>query len=915
MVLNFKAEGHEKFTTPQEEIDFLRERLAHREQTASNEKEVPQKDIPREIIKEYSEKPVAEVLHPEKVMPEQEVDRIVLELKPEQHDKQMEELLGILIDKGARNAISVVEKMDNPHLTDDFHRILVQYVKSAGKVSDLEKDKQVWKAIHMRLYEIILPEATGEKQTRGFKELVTTMEQFYAGMLSVSDGRDNFPGRNYFTLEIALSNWSSEIVFYASVSEDKSELLEKQLLGLYPEARIREVKDDYNIFNENGASVGAYGAFTKSQVFPIKTYAEFDHDPLPVILNVFSKLKKEGEGAAIQFSVSPVGDYFLKKYGGVLDQLKRGMSAKDATDVPYTVGQEVGKFAKELFMGVPSPKKIDGKDVIDDEAIKHVSEKISSTIVNTNIRVIASAETTARAEEILGGLQSAFNQFTDTRGNGIEFKPLKRHNLLKLFQEFSYRLFSQEYPLPLNLKELTTMFHFPEEVSSAPQLKQARSATAPAPLDAPTEGTLLGINKHRGEERKIFVTSEDRMRHFYVIGQTGTGKTVILKNMIIQDIKAGHGVCMIDPHGTDIEDILGNIPPEREKDVIYFDPAHTERVMGLNMLEYDLARPEQKTFVVNELISIFNKLFDMKVAGGPAFEQYFRNSALLVMEHPESGNTLLDIVRVLADKSFRDMKLSYCNNPVVTQFWANAIKTSGEQSLANFVPYISSKFDPFLSNDIMRPVIAQEKSSFNFRQIMDERKILLVNLSKGRLGDLNAHLIGLILVGKILIAALSRVDALGEKPADFYLYVDEFQNITTDSISTILSEARKYRLSLNLAHQFIGQLDEKTKNAVFGNVGSMSLFRVGSEDAEFLEKQLSPIFSARDLMNLDNYNAYMKMLMKGQPARAFNIETIAPRAGDSFAAARIKEASYQKFGAPRAEVEEHIAQKYRQTGV
>ncbi len=915
MVLNFNGGGHEKFVNPEEEINFLRERLAEKEKETSFGKESTPITREKEVIKEYSQRPAREILHHEKVLPEQEVERIVLDLKPEQHDKQMEELLGLLVEKGARNTISVVEKMDNPHITDDFHRILVQYVKSVGEIPDLEKDKQVWKAVHMRLYEILLPEGDAEKQAKSFKEIVTIMEQFYAGMLSVSDGRDNFPGKNYFTLEIALSNRSSEIVFYASVPEDKGGLLEKQLLGLYKDARIREVKDDYNIFNEEGASLGAYGAFTKSQVYPIKTYTEFEHDPLPVILNVFSKLKNNGEGAAIQFSISPIGDYFLKRYGRVLDDLKRGVPKDEATNISSTVGQEVGRFAKELIMGVPIPKKIDGKEVVDEDAIKHVSDKISSTIVNTNIRIIASAETTLRAEEILSELQSAFNQFTDAKGNGVEFKPLKRRDALRLFQEFSYRLFSQDYSLPLNLKELTTMFHFPEQISSAPQLKQARSTTAPAPLDAPTYGTLLGINKHRGENKEIFITDEDRMRHFYVIGQTGTGKTAIMKNMIIQNIKAGHGVCMIDPHGTDIEDVLGNIPPEREKDVIYFDPAYTERVMGLNMLEYDLTRPEQKTFVVNELISIFNKLFDMKVAGGPAFEQYFRNSALLVMEHPESGNTLLEIVRVLADKSFRDMKLSYCKNPVIAQFWANAIKTSGDQSLANFVPYISSKFDPFLSNDIMRPVIAQEKSSFNFRQIMDEKKILLVNLSKGRLGDLNAHLIGLILVGKILIAALSRVDAVDRKPADFYLYIDEFQNITTDSISTILSEARKYRLSLNVAHQFIKQLDDKTKNAIFGNVGSMAVFRVGSEDAEFLEKQLAPVFSARDIMNLDNYNAYVKMLMNGQPARAFNIETISPMKGDKNTATRIKEASYQNFGTPRAEIEEHIAQKYRQTGI
>jgi hypothetical protein len=382
--------------------------------------------------------------------------------------------------------------------------------------------------------------------------------------------------------------------------------------------------------------------------------------------------------------------------------------------------------------------------------------------------------------------------------------------------------------------------------------------------------------------------------------------------MIIQDIKNGDGVCFIDPHGSDIEDILANIPRERIDDVVYFDPAYTARPMGLNMLEFDPAYPEQKTFVVNELLAIFYKLFDMKVAGGPAFEQYFRNSALLVMEHPESGSTLLEIGRVLADKQFRDLKLSHCKNPIIKQFWENAERTSGEQSLANFVPYITNKFDVFISNDIMRPVIAQEKSVFNFRDIMDKKKILLVNLSKGRLGEINANLIGLVLVGKILMAALSRVDIIGagKVPNDFYLYIDEFQNITTDSIATILSEARKYRLSLTIAHQYTAQLKPEIKNAVFGNVGSMAVFRVSVDDAEFLAKQFAPVFTAQDIIKLDNYNCYMKMLANGTPAKPFNMATLRPPEGQPLIVPKIKELSYLKFGQDRAEVEGEIMARY-----
>jgi hypothetical protein len=373
---------------------------------------------------------------------------------------------------------------------------------------------------------------------------------------------------------------------------------------------------------------------------------------------------------------------------------------------------------------------------------------------------------------------------------------------------------------------------------------------------------------------------------------------------------------MIDPHGSDIQEVLSFIPKERYDDVIYFDPSYTERQMGLNMLEFDRRFPEQKTFVVNEMLSIFNKLFDMKATGGPMFEQYFRNAVNLVLEDPESGSTLLDISRVLSDKTYRELKLSKCKNPIVLQFWKEiAGKAGGEASLANIVPYITSKFDVFLSNEIMRPIVSQEKSSFDFRDIMDNKKILLVNLAKGRLGDINSNLIGLIVVGKILMASLSRVDSFGQELNPFYLYIDEFQNVTTDSISTILSEARKYKLSLTVAHQFIAQLDEKIKNSVFGNVGSMSVFRVSSEDAQYLEKQFAPVFSAKDLMNIDNHNSYVKMLANGRPVKPFSMETNLPPRGTKILLDKIKELSYLKYGRDRAEIEEMVLEKYKKPEV
>lgn len=906
---------HKKFETPQEELEFLRAAVIEQEKKLER-LTVPEdrESVIAEKLKEYKNIAPSEMLADDHRLKAKEVQAIVLDLAPETHDSQMEELLGVLQERGIMNALSVVEGLDNPHIEDDFHRILVQYIKIEEQKDTGREVERLFEGLNMTLYEISLPAPTKEEEgkNKALKEIISNMEQFYAGMLSVDTEKEKNSEKNYFSLEIALPYDSDEIVFYAAIPDKKKNLFEKQILAVFPNARVEENKNDYNVFNAEGVSVGATATPVKNAIFPIKTYDAFDYDPLNIILNVFSKLEKIGEGAAIQLLVSPVGDKYAFPYKQALKRIKDGAKVKEAIDIPKTFFGDVWKAASGTF--VAPAKKTEGAGAAgSEEAIKNIETKIAAPVLDTNIRVIASASNRARAEQILEELESAFHQFTDPQGNGIAFKKADGRGIARLLHNFSYRIFSNELDFPLNIKELTTVVHFPAGGVKMPQLKEARAGIAPAPMNIPEDGVTLGINDYRGAKKEIHFTKEDRVRHFYVIGQTGTGKTTLLKNMIVQDIINGDGVCMIDPHGTDIEDILANIPRERIDDVIYFDPSHMARPMGLNMLEYDARFPEQKTFVVNEMLSIFNKLFDMKTAGGPAFEQYFRNSALLVLEHPESGATLLEIGRVLGDKAFRQMKLSHCQNPIITQFWENAEKTTGDQSLANYVPYITNKFDVFISNDIMRPIIAQEHSAFNFRKVMDEKKILLVNLAKGKLGEVNSSLLGLILVGKILMAALSRVDMVGgaQKPNDFYLYIDEFQNVTTDSISTILSEARKYRLSLNIAHQFIAQLQESIRDSVFGNVGSMAVFRVGTEDAEFLQKQFDPIFSASDIIKLENRNAYMKMLIGGSPSKPFNMATLPPSAGKRDIVPLIKELSHLKYGRERSEIEAEIMGKYK----
>lgn len=904
------------FKTPEEEIMHLRKVIAEKEKSYSdiglNKEDLKSA---KEVVSEYKTTPRDRVLHPELNILDDQIEEIKLKISPEEHDVQIKELLKIAKQKGVRNALAVVDKMNNYHLTDDFHRYISEYLREGFTIPGFDQKENLSKGLDMVLYEILIPdEHDSENEGKiGLGEIISGMEQFYAGMLSISESKN---GANWMSLEIANANFSHETVFYVAIPESNKKLFEKQILSIFHNAKISEKADDYNIFNETGYTVGSLATYDKNPIFPIKTYDNFVHDPLNSILSSFSKVNRDGEGGAIQLIWSPIGERYVNKYKDALKKINKGVSLKEAIDIPDSFGGEVVHTLKDLFSS--SKDKKDKKDdvkeeVVDQRAVGEIEKKISSPIVRCNLRILASSNTEVEALEIINSIKSSFNQFENTLGNTFKWRDEKKSGLRKLVRDFVFRLRDDDNYMPMNIKEVTTIMHFHTKALSANEgLKQSRSATAPAPLDISNTGLFLGVNLHRNNPIEIKMSEDDRLRHFYCIGQTGTGKSTLLKEMIIQDIEMGNGVCMIDPHGSDIQDVLANIPEERYEDLLYFDPAYTPRPMALNMLEYDPNFPEQKTFVVNELFSIFRKLYgNVPESMGPAFEQYFRNSALLVMEDPASGNTLVDMSRVLSDKTYRDYKLARCKNPLITQFWVNAERTTGEQGLANYVQYVTNKFDVFLANEIMRPIVSQEKSSFNFREIMDNKKILLVNLSKGRLGDINAHLIGLIIVGKILISALSRTDSFGKDFPPFYLYIDEFQNITTDSISTILSEARKYKLSLTIAHQFIAQLEDGIRESVFGNVGSLCAFRVGAEDSEYLEKHFMPVFSSSDLMNIDNRNAYLRLLVNGKPAKPFNIEVPPPPIGDREKIEMLKELSYTKYGKSREEVESLILKKYR----
>ncbi len=902
------------FSTPEEEIAFLRSQISTKiEKSKGFEGRFNETDHAREVIRDYKETKLEQVIPVASQITEGEKHRLLEWLAPKDTDQQVSMLSQIAAEKGLKNAFSVAENLNDPQVEDDFDRFLVQYLISGHEFkNDLSKDE--WKALHMKLFEVILPTAL-EGQVKQAKEMMALMEQWYASMQALASDASN-KEKNYYSLELSVSNNTTVTSFYCAVHVDYAALFEKVVLGVFPTAKVIEQKEDYNIFHNHAITAASYAVPSTHPSLPITTYNEVEGDPMALIISSFIKIAKDKEGLALQILIRPSGDVFARKYGEMLEDLRKGETFKRVVDKQSFVKEAFFQIGEALFS---SPKKDDDTahkeekktTFMDENATKFVQEKLSKTILEANIRIVASAESLPRVQKIRDDLEASFAQFTKVHGNSITWKEVEGNKQKALLHRFSYRLWNDDESYPLNVAELASLFHFPMLSKDVANVKEQTYTKSPAPIDLSPNGILLGVNTTRGEATEIHYDREDRVRHMYVIGQTGTGKTVLLKNMIVQDIKNGDGCCFIDPHGSDIEDILANIPPERAGDVIYFDPSYMPRPMGLNMLEYDRTKPETKTFVVNELLGIFDKLFDMKTSGGPGFEQYFRNATLLVMEHPESGNTLLEIARIFSDKDFRDYKLSKCKNPLILQFWQNAEKTSGDQGLQNWTQYVNSKFDVFLSNDIMRPVIAQERSAFNFREIMDTKKILLVNLAKGRLGDKNAELLGLIIVGKFSQAALSRVDQpdVSKRP-DFYLYIDEFQNVTTPAIASILSEARKYRLSLNIAHQYISQLTEDIKGAVFGNVGSMAVFRISPEDAQYLESKFAPTFTASDIMKIENRHAYLSLLANGTPRKPFDIDVLPPPKGEIARISQLKELSYLTYGRPADEVNEEIMRKY-----
>ncbi len=721
--------------------------------------------------------------------------------------------------------------------------------------------------------------------------------------------KTKFYGQRHISLEVIASHGS--VHFYTAVPVVLQSVLEQAIVSAYPAAKLEEVAD-HNIFSPVGRITGTLGGeltLKESYAFPIATYQDLKRDTMQSLLNALSTLAKD-DGAGLQILLRPADNSWRKTSKTEAQKKKGGKSSpKGFESVFWWVGQLFTALTKppENSEGNKKEDKPNEVSDLDHSIIQAIEEKTKHPGYEVMIRVVASSNVTQRAQVILNNIVASFALYDAPGKNGFKFIPAK--DIDSFVTAYILRFFPQENTRNiLNATELATLFHFPDQQNiPTSQLERQASKQVDGPRNVPEHGLLLGYNMFRGSKKAIRLDTPDRARHMYVVGQTGTGKSTFLENLALQDMLEGRGFAFVDPHGDTAERLLAMVPKERTEDVIYFSPADMDYPMGLNMFEYN--SPDQKDFLIQEAINMLYKLYDPGHTGiiGPRYEHLFRNAALTVMADP-AGGSFVDIPKLFRDPRFVEQKLKHVKDQNVIDFWRKEMPQSQRSSeFGEVVSWFISKFGAFLSNEMMRNIIGQTKSSFNLREVMDSGKILLVNLSRGRTGDLNSKLLGMIFVMKFEAAAMSRADIPEEYRKDFCLYVDEFQNFSTESFADILSQARKYHLNLIVANQFSTQLSEEVRDAVFGNVGSVICFRVGTNDAEFLSKQFAPVFDIDDMQFLPNFNTAVRMMIGGIPVQPFSMATL-PTLGSPNAqlADALKQLSAAKYGKPKSVVENEI---------
>ncbi|MDO4526721.1 MAG: TraM recognition domain-containing protein [Candidatus Saccharibacteria bacterium] len=796
--------------------------------------------------------------------------------------------------------------------------VILASIIFSTQISKLRKSKRYERGLKMVPLMIHLPPSTDDIEAGGRDkrdialEAISKSQVMYSILSStLTKGfKTKLYGQRHFSFEIIAKD--GFIRYYAIVPAVLTETVRQAIQSAYPTARIEEKREE-NIFSPRGNVDNIAGAeltLNKSSYLPIATYEDIKRDASMAILNALGSVKQD-EGATVQILFRPAHKNWSENAKKHIEDMQKGKTTTK------TVGAGIGTFVLDV-MKAPweVPEEHEKHEVTETTNIKQdeitaIANKMRYPAFETLIRVVASSDTKPRSDAILGGILSAFSQFNSPEFNGFKVNNFKDPK--KLAVDYTFRFFPMKISSNvLNSVELASIFHLPEQdaiPSSSVERQLTKQVDGPAKLA--TEGLFLGTNEFRGVKKPIYLGENDRRRHMYVIGQTGMGKSVFLENLAFQDMCDGKGFAFIDPHGDAVEAILKRVPEERIDDVIYFDPADIEHPVGMNMFEF--TSEDQKDFIVQEGISMLQSLFDPTNQGffGPRGQHMFRNAALLLMSDPR-GATFIDIPQCFTDPEFVKSKLKYVTDKAVYDYWTKEFPASQKSSDAGeVITWFASKWGPFLSNTIMRNTLGQVKSGFNIREIMDNKKIFLVNLSKGRLGDINANLLGMIFVMKFQQAAMSRQDIPEHERQDFCLYVDEFQNFATDSFESILSEARKYRLNLIVANQFMTQLTDKIREALLGNVGTIICGRIGVTDADLMVKAFTPTFTAEDLTKTPNHAAIAKVMMFDMPSTAFTMNLPAPMGepNDQLMDS-LKLLSATKYAKTRKEVEKEIQERW-----
>jgi hypothetical protein len=804
------------------------------------------------------------------------------------------------LSKNSREAKNVIEwydtPMENPLLT---LAAILAFTGAVGVVivvsrylHDLQRERS------LVFLQIVMPkkeskedkEVESEQFSTGkdFREVLGVMDHLFQSLHSLRNLKINALWRGQHFIAVEYAALAGEILFYVVCPRSIVHLIEKQITSFYPDAIIDEV-EDYDIFTDRSVVAAQSLLPTKRFVASLKTYQNLKSDPLNAITNAFSKFKLT-EGAAVQMVLKPARQGWQRKLHKEAQKLinpkKGGGGAwwNPLTWVSAVFDMFTSSKPEELQQEHSTGERV---SQMVEEYSKTVDEKAANPGFRVVIRLLTSTETPARAQQMLDGVLAAFGQFNQIRGQSLRGArvPHRRAIIEKFIRRSPRRLLRHALLTPqllLGTAELASLWHLPNiKYNKVETIKWQNYKIAPAPKGIPDEGLFLGVNVYRGEKRRVCMRNEDRFRHFYIIGQTGTGKSSIIQLMARQDFHAAKGVCIVDPHGSLIEDLLPYIPRERANDVIYFNPADTERPMGLNLLEG--RTPEERDLIALDAMNMMVKMFGEEIFG-PRIQDYFRNGCLTLMEDEEEGGAITDLVKLFTDEEWQRYKVSKVKNPIVRSFWEKQMAMTGQREKQEMIPYFAAKFGQFYTNALIRNIVGQTRSAFDIADCMNQGKILLMNLSKGLVGDVNSQLLGLIIVNKIQVAAMRRQRMDAQQRRDFFLYIDEFQNFVTPSIESILSEARKYRLGLILAHQYIDQLEKESKlsgavslkGAVFGNVGTMMFYKIGPQDAEICAKEMAPVFSEQDLVNLDAFKGAMKLSVDNQPSRPFSIDVPKP---------------------------------------